>query len=268
MKSCTLNIEAPASLTRRLIAQSLPRFLHAHPGVRVFMRDVNPTGRMLTRNADAAICIGPITDPNLIANEVGAVRSITCASADFVASEGVPSAPADVDPRHCIAVFDPGTQRAQEWLFRRNSDTYAILPTGPLAFSDGDSAVAAAVRGGGYVQVLCFEVEQQIAAGLLQPVLSEWNAASQPVAVIHARDGHQSRELLAFQAFVANLFPAGMNCYPSVRKGGTQTILCDSRREYRAADAPLIASSPNAQEVAHSRPPPSAAASCDRHSPR
>jgi len=206
--SCTLNVEAPASLTRRLIAQSLPRFLHAHPGVRVIMRDVNPTGGTLAHNADAAVCIGPITDPDFIANEVGAVRSITCASADFIASAGLPSAPADVDPEHCIAVLEPGTQRAQEWLFRRNSDTYAILPTAPLAFSDGNSAVAAAVRGGGYVQVLCFEAEQQIAAGLLQPVLSDWNAASQPVAVIHARDRHPSHELLAFQAFVASLFPS------------------------------------------------------------
>jgi len=74
-------------------------------------------------------------------------------------------------PRRCIAVLEAGTRAAQLWSLRRNLDTYAILPAAPVAFSDCDSAIAAAVRGGGYVRVLCIETEQQVAAGLLLPVL-------------------------------------------------------------------------------------------------
>jgi DNA-binding transcriptional LysR family regulator len=208
MKLRTLNVQAPASFTRRLLAQSLPRFLHVHPGLRVVICDANPADGLLAHDADVAICIGQITESDLVVNRIGAVRSVTCASPDFVECMGVPESPADVDPDHCIAVLEAGTHGAQQWQFRRKSQTYAILPTAPLAFSDCDCAIAAAVRGGGYVRVLCIEAEQQVAAGLLLPVLNDWNDASQAVAMVHARERFASEDVLAFRTFMASLVPS------------------------------------------------------------
>ena len=222
----TLNVQAPSAFTRRLIAHSLPRFLHVHPGLRVVICDANPADRLLAHNADVAICIGQITDPDLVANEIGAVRTITCASPDFVECIGVPKSPADVDPNHCIAVLKPGTHCAQQWQFRRRSETYTILPAAPLAFSDGDSAIAAAVRGGGYVRVLCIEAEQQVAAGLLLPVLNDWNDASQPVAMVHARDRNASDEVIEFRTFMASIFPSAM---AAASRRGTLSGKTDSK---------------------------------------
>jgi DNA-binding transcriptional LysR family regulator len=113
-----------------------------------------------------------------------------------------------VDPEHCIGVLEAGSHGAQQWQFRRKSETYAILPAAPLTFSNCDCAIAAAVRGGGYVRVLCIEAEQQIAAGLLLPVLNDWNDASQPVAMVHARDFDARAEILAFRTFMASIFPS------------------------------------------------------------
>jgi LysR family transcriptional regulator, regulator for bpeEF and oprC len=172
------------------------------------VRDVNPAAEMLACDADATICIGPITNPDLVAHKVGAVRSITCASPDFIECTGVPRSPAYVDPDHCIAVFEAGTDCAREWVFRRKSESYAILPTAPLAFSDADAAIIAAVRGGGYARVLCIDAEQQIAAGLLRPVLSDWNDDSQPVAMVHEQHRHANKDVLAFRAFIASILPS------------------------------------------------------------
>ena len=127
---------------------------------------------------------------------------------------GVPGSPAHVDPRHCIAVLEPRTDAAQQWLFRRKSETYTILRTAPLAFSDCDSAISAAVHGGGYVRVLSIEAAQQVAAGLLRPVLDDWNDASEPIAVVHAGYPDASEEVLAFRTFMASIFPSHVtaNC--------------------------------------------------------
>jgi DNA-binding transcriptional LysR family regulator len=97
----TLNVQAPASFARRLMAQSLPRFLHEHPGLRVVVWDMNPADEMLAHDADAAICIGPTTNPDLVVNKIGAVRSITCASPEFIECTGVPELPSDVPSDHC-----------------------------------------------------------------------------------------------------------------------------------------------------------------------
>ena len=103
-------------------------------------------------------------------------------------------------------MLEAGTHAAQQWRFRRKSETYAIWPAAPLAFSNCDSAIAAAVRGGGYVRSLCIEAEQQVAAGLLLPVLTDWNDASQPVVVVHALSP-ASEEALAFRTFIASILP-------------------------------------------------------------
>ena len=208
MKLRTLNVQAPSSFTRRLIAESLPRFLHTHHGLRVVVWDMNPADEMLAQGADAAICIGPITNPDFVVNHIGTVRSITCASPKFIDCRGVPPLPSDIRPDHCIAVLEAGARRAREWRFRRKSESYAICPTAPLAFSNGEAAIAAAVRGGGYARVLCIDAEQQIAAGLLLSVLNEWNDDSQPVSMVHTR--HASKDVLAFRAFMASIMPSHM----------------------------------------------------------
>src|SRR5262245_34316676 len=171
----TLRIQSPASLGRLLLAHSLPRFAHMHTGLRIELLDAPSNGATLSRDADAALCIGTVADSRLIVRRVGTVRFVACASPEFVDRHGLPKAPADLDPTHCIALLEPRSHRPQEWLFRKGPAQYTIWPTGPLAFSDAQSTVAAAMRGGGYVRVLSIEADQCIAAGLLQPVLDEWN---------------------------------------------------------------------------------------------
>jgi DNA-binding transcriptional LysR family regulator len=206
MTAYTLNVEAPGAFTRRLIAQSLPRFLQANPGTSVWMHEAS-AGTLLGPDADAAICIGTIADTDLIATEVGAIRRMTCASPEFIECHGAPGAPSDLNPEHCIAVLEPRSHRAQDWMFRKQSETHIIRPAAPLAFCDAASAITSAVHGAGYVQVLSIEVEQQIAAGLLRAVLRDWNDSPLPVAIVHARN-RASKELRALCSFVAGLLPA------------------------------------------------------------
>jgi DNA-binding transcriptional LysR family regulator len=86
----TLKVEAPCSLIRGLIAEALPRFLHVHPGLRIVLCDSNPTAGILAHDADVAIRIGHVTEFDLLANQIGVVRWVTCASPDFIECNGVP----------------------------------------------------------------------------------------------------------------------------------------------------------------------------------
>jgi LysR family transcriptional regulator, regulator for bpeEF and oprC len=207
MTTQTLRIQVPGSLGRLLIAHSIPRFIDMHPGLRIEMHEENSNGEMLPRDVDAVICIGPIADSSLSSRQIGTLSRVTCASSEFIARNGRPTAAMHLLPTHCIALLDPGTHRAQEWAFRRGSATYSISPAGPLAFSDAGSAVAAAVRGGGYVRVLSIEADQHIASGLLQPVLEEWNEEKLSVKIAYSQDRVASDEIVAFGDFVAGLLP-------------------------------------------------------------
>jgi LysR family transcriptional regulator, regulator for bpeEF and oprC len=202
-----LRIQAPASLGRLLIAPSLPRFLHTHPGLRVQMSDGIGMGDTLASGVDAAICVGSIPGANLVTRPIGTIRFVTCASPELIDIDGIPDSPADLAPARCIALLEPGMHRARDWVFRRGAVSYTISPAAPLAFSDADSAVTAAVRGGGYAHVHGIAADRRIAAGLLQPVLEQWNEESQPVAIVHVRERAASDAIAAFAAFVAGLLP-------------------------------------------------------------
>jgi DNA-binding transcriptional LysR family regulator len=82
-----------------------------------------------------------------------------------------------------------------------------ISPAGELAFSDVESAVLAAVSGAGYVRVLCSEAAREIAAGLLRPVLEDWNDERLPVSLVWSRAREPSIGLDLFATFIAGLFP-------------------------------------------------------------
>jgi len=204
--SRTLRIQAPGPVSR-LIAPALPRFLHQHPGLGVQRSEVHGIEEQLLREADAALCIGPVHDSTLIVQPLAMIRVVTCASPDFIRCNGLPATPADLAPTHCIGLLEPGEAAPREWVFSRRHTRHSIVPAARLAFCNSDSAVAAAVRGGGYVRVLSIEADEKMRSGLLQSVLEEWNEEEWSVSIVHARDTMFGDDLAAFSAFVAALFP-------------------------------------------------------------
>jgi LysR family transcriptional regulator, regulator for bpeEF and oprC len=196
-----------ASISRLLIAPALPRFLYQHPGLRIQIDEFHAGGGGLPRDADAVVCIGSVANSTLVAQRLGTIGTVTCAELGFIERYGLPATPADLLPTHCIGLLDPDTNAPREWVFTSGGMRCCLSPAAPLAFSDADAAVAAAVRGGGYVRVLSIEAEQKIASGLLQPVLEDWNGGSRPVSIAYARDRRPGDVVVAFSAFVGGLFP-------------------------------------------------------------
>jgi LysR family transcriptional regulator for bpeEF and oprC len=205
-----LRIQVPTSISRALIAPALPRLLHQYPELRLQIHDCHAIAHSVERlpaGADAALWVGSLADPALVSTRVGTVHAVVCAAPDFVERHGEPTTPDALDPEHCIGLIEPGMAEAREWVLNKGRENCWFTPTAPLAFGDVDSAIAAAVRGGGYIRVMSIEVEKEIASGRLQPVLQDWNAGCWPISVVTARDRVPSTDLAVFTRFVAGLFP-------------------------------------------------------------
>jgi LysR family transcriptional regulator for bpeEF and oprC len=157
---------------------------------------------------DCALRVGNLSDSSLIARRVGSFRGVTCASPEYVARVGLPASPDDLKPEQCIAMFKLGSNLIRPWLFKKDGVEKSVTPLASLSFSDPESAVAAAVSGAGFVRSLDFAVEAQIASGLLQPVLEDWNEdALWPVSVVYPQHRQPTAKIKAFIEFVAGLFP-------------------------------------------------------------
>jgi LysR family transcriptional regulator for bpeEF and oprC len=204
-----LRVDVPISLGRRLIVPALPRFIEQNPELTVQMSMNDRLIDLVQEGIDAALRVGTLSDSSLIARRVGNLRGVTCASPEFIERMGgPPQTPADLKPEHCIAMFRPGSNQTREWLFRQGTVEHSIMPAAALSFSDPESAVAAAISGAGFVRTLDFTAEAQIASGLLQPVLEDWNeGAWWPVSVVYPQHRQPTAKIRAFTEFVAGLFP-------------------------------------------------------------
>ena len=203
-----LRVDVPVSLGRRILVPALPRFIAQHPELSVHMTMNDRVVDLVQDGIDAALRVGNLSDSSLIARRVAQLRGVTCASPEFIERFGEPKEPTQLPPEHCITMFKLGNHQIREWLFRKGAVEHKVIPAARLAFSDPESAVAAAVSGAGFVRSLDFTVEAQIASGLLRPVLTDWNeGAWWPVSVVYPQHRQPTAKIKAFIEFASGLFP-------------------------------------------------------------
>ena len=203
-----LRVEVPVSLGRRIIVPALPRFIAQYPEITVQMSMSDRVVDLVQEGIDAAVRVGNLSDSSLIARRIAQLRGVTCASPEFIERFGEPRDPSELPAEHCLQMFKAGTNQVRDWMFRKGDVEHTIVPAARLAFSDPESAVAAAVSGAGFVRSLDFTVEAQIASGLLQPVLEDWNdGAYWPVSVVYPQHRQPTAKIRAFIDFAAGLFP-------------------------------------------------------------
>src|SRR5215510_5355215 len=85
---------------------------------------------------DAAVRVGALNDSSLVARRVGQLAGVTCASPEFIGQHGMPRAPQELDPAHCIPLFKLGSGQVRDWLFRKGDLGHTITPAASLMFSD------------------------------------------------------------------------------------------------------------------------------------
>jgi LysR family transcriptional regulator, regulator for bpeEF and oprC len=188
-------------MSRTVIAPSLPRFLQQHRDIEVVVTHSRPNA------ADIVLTVGEAPSEQLIAHSLCPIRLVTCASKEFVAINGVPREIADLDPRHCIRV---GVDTA--WEFYRGAERQALHPRSQMMFADEASAVAAAVRGGGFVQLPQYEVDEALASGLLVEVLARWSVTRMLTAFVHRHASTEQWRVQTFLGFLRSVLP----CPPSL----------------------------------------------------
>lgn len=203
-----LRVDVPISLGRRLIVPALPRFIAQYPEISVQMSMNDRVVDLVQEGIDAALRVGNLSDSSLIARRIAQLRGVTCASPEFIERYGEPRDPTELKPEHCITMFKLGNNQTRDWLFRKGTIEHHVTPAARLSFSDPESAVQAAVSGAGFVRALDFTVEAQVAAGLLRPVLQDWNdGAWWPISVVYPQHRQPTAKIRAFIDFVSGLFP-------------------------------------------------------------
>lgn len=199
-----LRADAPTVLGEMILGPRLPPFLMTYPQVslELTLRDhfIDP----LAEGIDVVLRMARVPASGLVARRLGACRLVAAASPGYLERHGRPATPGDLHRHSCLSYVVSG--RPMEWRFRGPRGPLTIGVTGRIHASSGRVLVDAAVAGLGLVYLFEPYVRQQVASGVLEPVLAEHSLDPVPIYALYPQRNLVPPKVRVFIDYLIALF--------------------------------------------------------------
>ena len=193
-----LNLTAPAGFGRRHVAPLVPMFQELHPEVTVSLNLSDRVINLAAEGFDCAVRVGDLPDSSLVSVRLADNRRMCVATPAYLARHGRPNQPADLQRFDCLTLSSDASQ-TRGWAFTvpkaEGSEVIHLKPSGPLDCSDGQVLHDWCLGGWGIAWRSTWEVEAEIAAGLLVPVLEEFAAPPNGIYAVFPERKHLALRL-------------------------------------------------------------------------
>ena len=193
-----LRLTAPAGFGRRHVAPLVPLFRELHPEVTVSLNLSDRVINLAGEGFDCAVRVGDLPDSSLVSVRLADNRRMCVATPAYLARHGRPTQPADLHSFDCLTLSSDASQ-TRGWAFTiakaEGSEVIHLKPSGPLDCSDGQVLHDWCLGGWGIAWRSTWEVEAEIAAGLLVPVLEEFAAPPNGIYAVFPERKHMALRL-------------------------------------------------------------------------
>jgi DNA-binding transcriptional LysR family regulator len=159
---------------------------------------------LIAHGIDVAIWVGEIPDSSMIAKLLLRTYRLTCATPEYLAIHGRPVTPDDLVRHNCLSTTS--WRRGRDWLFRTPEGDRTVPIRGNLLLDNGDAYREAALAGLGVAQAASYLFGQDVAAGRLEPLLTDYIAPGQDFWAVYPSSRHAAPKVTAFLAFVGEIF--------------------------------------------------------------
>jgi DNA-binding transcriptional LysR family regulator len=198
-----LRITAPAGFGRRHVAPLVPRFHALHPEVTISLNLSDRVVDIAGEGFDCAVRVGDMPDSSLVSVRMADNRRICVATPAYLKAHGRPQAPGDLARFQCLTLSSDASQ-TRGWAFKEADTVVYLKPGGPLDCSDGQVLHAWCLAGYGIAWRSTWEVEAEIASGLLVPVLEEFAAAPNGIYAVFPQRKHLPLRVRLWIDFLKN----------------------------------------------------------------
>jgi DNA-binding transcriptional LysR family regulator len=172
-----VRIAAPLTFGVGVLAPALAEFLTAHPAIQVDLQLSDARIDIVAEGVDIAVRIAELPDSSLRARRIAPVTTYLLASPAYWDRAGRPAHPADLAHHACMGYTN--IAHPDVWRFRRPGGEEAVVRIhGPLTTNNGDAMLHAIRAGLGVAILPDFIVDEDVAAGALEPVLTEWSPSA------------------------------------------------------------------------------------------
>lgn len=190
-----LRVTAPAGFGRRHVAPLLPRFREQHPKVTLSLNLSDRVVDVAAEGFDCAVRVGDLPDSSLVSVRLADNRRLCVATPAYLARHGTPLHPSDLMRHACLTLSSDASQ-TRGWAFSvpangsAGQEVIHLRPSGPLDCSDGQVLHAWCLAGQGLAWRSTWEVEEDIAAHRLVPVLEAFAAPPNGIYAVFPQRKH------------------------------------------------------------------------------
>ena len=193
-----LAVSAPIVFGRLHVLPVLTDFLRLHAEVDVRLALTDRIAHLIDEHVDVALRIGALPDSRLNAVPVGQLRSVVCASPDWLKSHGTPRAPGDLAAHRCITLE---ATFPRPWRFAGGVEFTPARPR--LVVNTAEAAIDAAASGLGVTRVLSYQADAALRDKRLRLLLREFEPAPAPVHLVYDGQQRVTSKLRTFLDFAA-----------------------------------------------------------------
>ena len=209
-----LKVSVPVSFATRHLAPLWSDFLAAHPRLTLDVHLADRVVDLVDEGFDLAVRIARLPDSSLVSRKLAATRLVLCAAPSYLRRRGTPMHPDDLAAHDVIGyslLSTPG-----QWLLQGPDGPVTVKTRPRLWTNNGDTSVAAAVRGAGIDLQPTFLISDELADGRLVQVLPAWQAVELGIYAVYPSRKFVLPKVRALVNFLAASFADA----PWARPGG------------------------------------------------
>lgn len=201
----SLKIALPSTFGLMHMGPIINDFIKEHPQIEFDLDFNDREVDLIQEGFDLAIRIANLPDSSLIARRIAPVKTVICASPDYLKQMGIPQSPEDLIEHQCLVY---SLQRDFEYwhLTDANGNEIKTKIYPYLKASTGEFLKEAAVDGQGIILVPTFIAYKEIENGSLIPLLKDYTSPQINAYAIYPQTRHLSQRVRAFVDLLVKRF--------------------------------------------------------------
>ena len=175
-----------------------------YPELRVDIDFLDRRVDLIEEGYDMAVRSGALDDSSLIARRLAPNRLVTVAAPAYLERHGTPAHPKALAHHNCFTYAylpNPGA-----WQFQLDGERRAVPVSGSLHTNNGDVILEATLAGLGIALAPTFICGDELAAGNLRRILSDFEAEPHGIHAIYPHSRHLPLKVRVFIDFFVERF--------------------------------------------------------------
>lgn len=196
-----LKVGTPIGWTEIKIAPYLSEFMAAYPDIELDIIATDDVQDVVEERLDLVLRVGALHDSSYVAQSLGKIKFVLCATPGYFKQHARPLTPADLLQHNCI-VFDHSNQ----WAFRRHKTEQTIDVRGRVNTNMVSVMIAMTLQNMGITLLPEQLIRQQLASGELVAIFQDYTMCYpqldvEEVFVLYSNRKHLPAKVKAFIDF-------------------------------------------------------------------